>query len=73
MKQHNWLLNYHENSGIEHSFRSIVARAKYMSDYLTAFNIFLEHKEQMHNYYYPFFPQIKAFAESTLQQLLVDD
>ena len=73
MKQHNWLLNYHGNSGIEHSFRGIVERAKYMTDYLTAFNIFLEHKEQMHNYYYPFFPQMKVFAESTLQQLLGDD
>ena len=69
MKQHNWLLNYHLVSGIEYSFRGIVARAKYMSDFTTAFEIFSQHKDQMQEYYNPFFSEIKLFAEATLQQL----
>lgn len=73
MKHHNWLFNYKLDTGIEHSFRGIVARAKYMSDAETAFKIFFAHKEQMQEFYYPFFPQLKLFAESALEQLLGDD
>ena len=69
MKQHNWLYNYHLVSGIEFSFRGIDSRAKYMSDYTTAFEIFLKHKEQLQKYYNPFFSEIRLFAKLTLQQL----
>lgn len=73
MKKENWLLNYYYDWGIQKSIAGMVYRAKFISDSVTAFEIFRHHKEEMRVYYHEFFPELEKFAESAMQQLLIAD
>ncbi len=70
MKEQNWLYNYRGTEGIRKSFRGLQKRSKYIKETDTAFATFLEHKEEMRIHYDSFFPNVKKFAEKSLQELL---
>ncbi len=70
MQQQNWLYNYRFTSGIEKSFRGLAHRAKYLSETDNAFSIFCNHLPEMEVHYRRFFPMLKNFSGSILQELL---
>jgi acyl carrier protein phosphodiesterase len=69
MKQHNWLYNYRNRSGIERSFAGVVHRAAYLSESETAFKLFEENYNKLQQYYTDFFPALHQYAFQTLQKL----
>ncbi len=73
MKQHDWLYNYRFHYGIEKSFAGLVYRAKYMHESETALNIFKNNEEAMRDAFNIFFPELVAFTNGTLAQLLTGD
>lgn len=70
MKQHNWLLNYRKDYGIERSFEGLTYRAKYINKEHKAFNIFLENKTQLQVCYADFFKDVKSFSFLKYTQLI---
>lgn len=62
MKQYNWLFNYRFQWGIERSLAGLVNRAKYITDYRTAFRLFLDNSEALLSSYEIFFPQLQQEA-----------
>ena len=73
MKSGDWLANYRFDRGIENSFRGLACRAKYMNDSSDAFNIFLNNKAQLHVHYLNFFPELKAYSQQRLKELMGSD
>ncbi len=69
MQQYNWLYNYRFNEGISKSIQSLVRRAKFISEYEDAVNIFLENKAAMRTCYEDFFPSLKKHALEVLANL----
>jgi acyl carrier protein phosphodiesterase len=72
MASQNWLYNYRFTEGIEKSFGGLVRRAKYLDDHLIAFNLFMDHYKQLETHYKTFFPDVKKFAESYLDERLLE-
>ena len=70
MKQHNWLLNYRKDYGIERSFAGLTYRAKYINKEHKAFDIFLENKIQLQICYDDFFNDVKSFSFHQYTQLI---
>ncbi len=70
MQAQNWLYNYKFESGMQKSFIGLSKRAKYITETETAFEIFLENKNNIGEIYKTFFPQIKLFAFTKLNKLL---
>lgn len=62
MKQHNWLYNYQFGWGIEKSLAGMVHRARYISDSVTAYNLFIDNYEEIQNSYRIFFPELVSFS-----------
>ena len=73
MTTHNWLYNYKEDWAIKRSFRGLTLRSKFLNDYETAFNIFLENKKFIKPMYEEFFPLLKYFSNHKLNELLESD
>lgn len=71
MSTQNWLYNYRFTEGIEKSFGGLVRRAKYLTDPAPAFSLFLRHYELLQEHYNEFFPDIKRFASSQFDALLL--
>lgn len=71
MSTQNWLYNYRFTEGIEKSFGGLVRRAKYLTDPAPAFSLFLQHYELLQEHYTEFFPDIKRFASSQFDALLL--
>lgn len=69
MKEHNWLYNYRQRLGIERSFEGLVRRSAYLTEGHTAFGLFEDNYEVLQQCYAAFFPALKAFAFSTLEDL----
>jgi acyl carrier protein phosphodiesterase len=69
MQLHNWLYNYKYKEGIFRSFGGLVRRAKYMDDPQPACEIFIQRHDELKECYNDFFPQLKAFAYSTMRSL----
>ncbi|MBC7721287.1 MAG: DUF479 domain-containing protein [Pedobacter sp.] len=67
MQQQNWLYNYQFLWGIEKSFEGVTWRAKYLSSYGTAFELFEKHYVALQNCYAEFFPSLKAMAVEVLE------
>jgi acyl carrier protein phosphodiesterase len=63
----NWLYHYQFIEGIEKSFGGLVRRAAYLKESEVAYSIFLEQYGQLEQLYVQFFPELKAFAKSWLQ------
>ena len=70
MKHYNWLYNYQFEWAIQKSFLGIAARAKYLTEVSTAFEIFKDNIEVMRPYYNDFFPLLKDHAAETLKRLV---
>ena len=69
MQLHNWLYNYRLTEGIFRSFEGLVRRAKYMNDATPAKEIFLNNYDALQECYESFFPEVRAFAYSTMRNL----
>jgi acyl carrier protein phosphodiesterase len=69
MKQHNWLYNYRNRTGIERSFEGLARRAMYIKESKTAFTLFESNYAQLQQYYARFFPALHEFAFNKLQEL----
>jgi acyl carrier protein phosphodiesterase len=69
MKEQNWLYNYHTRWGIEKSLGGVVRRSAYLTESDTAFHLFEQHYELLQQSYEAFFPQLFAFAKTTVQKL----
>jgi len=63
----NWLYHYQYKAGIEKSFGGLVRRAAYLEESEVAYSVFLENYSQLEHLYVQFFPELKAFAKSWLQ------
>ena len=72
MKSQDWLYNYRTNEGMQKSFGGLARRAKYIEETDTAYQIFLENKENIQGYYEIFFPEIKVFALNKMNILLMN-
>jgi acyl carrier protein phosphodiesterase len=70
MKQQNWLYNYQFRWGLKNSLAGLVRRAAFLDDSETAFRIVEENYEALRQCYQAFIPDVKVFAERTLQDLL---
>ncbi len=73
MKSQDWLSNYRFEWGIQKSFTGMTRRAKYISESEPAFKIFENNISALKPFYDAFFPQLKNYTESTLQELLKTD
>src|SRR5437870_2775076 len=62
MKPQDWLYNYRSIEGIQKSFAGMTARARYISESDTAYNIFRENADNMRPYYYDFFSLLKRYT-----------
>ncbi|HYC39813.1 MAG TPA: ACP phosphodiesterase [Chitinophagaceae bacterium] len=62
MKRHNWLFHYRETEGIRRSFEGIARRARYVSEAETAFRLFLQNYQLLHDCYRQFWTDVKPFA-----------
>lgn len=69
MQLHNWLYNYKHTQGIFRSFEGLVRRATYMHDAQPACDILIKEYDALRAYYEAFFPELKAFAYSTMRSL----
>ena len=68
MKSQNWLYNYRTEEGMRNSFAGLVRRAAYINDSSTAFDIFLKHYDALQTQYSLFFPELKSFVKSWLEE-----
>lgn len=67
MQLYNWLYNYRHTHGIFRSFEGLVRRASYMNDAQPACDIFIKEYDALRECYEQFFPELKAFAYSTMR------
>jgi len=72
MSAQNWLYNYRTVSGTEKSFEGVVRRAAYLSSSTDVFKAFLDNYNSLGQYYKAFFPEVKAFAKTKLEGLIVE-
>ena len=68
MKQYDWLYNYRLHSGIQRSFEGLARRARYIRESQTAFALFEKHYVELAQCYGEFFPALKEFSLTSLQQ-----
>lgn len=68
MQQQDWLSNYRFPWLIEKSFGGLVHRSAYLTESVSAFNIFNTNVAEMKKHYAVFFPELKRFAADTLKQ-----
>lgn len=73
MRDHNWLFNYRQTSGIMKSFNGMAHRAKYITESATAYSIFLNNIPLMQPLYDEYFPLLKNYAFDCLHDLLRND
>jgi acyl carrier protein phosphodiesterase len=70
MKEYDWLYNYRHGWGIEKSFGGVVRRSAYLTESAIAFEIFNTHYTAMQACYTRFFPDLKKYSFSKLDELL---
>ncbi len=71
MQKENWLYNYKTKQGIEKSLRGLVRRSAYLSDHQKAFDQFLKHNKELKNCYDVFFKDVKSYAKSQFDALIL--
>jgi acyl carrier protein phosphodiesterase len=69
MKTQNWLYNYHTQWGTIKSFEGVVRRSAYLTESTSAAQIFEINYPLLQECYSAFFPAVKDFAFTTLNQL----
>lgn len=70
MRQQNWLFNYQYTWGVQNSFKGLVRRARYLSEWEPAFEVFNRHYGELKRCYDSFFPELKATVWIQFQSLL---
>ncbi len=70
MQSQNWLYNYKSMSGIEKSFGGVARRASYLDSSAEVFDLLQKHYIALQNCYDAFFPFVKAFSLSQIEQLM---
>lgn len=69
MKAHNWLYHYRYREGIQKSLDGVVRRSKYLTESDTAYLLFIEHYDELNQFYKLFFPDLKLMTLNFLKQL----
>lgn len=69
MRNQNWLLNYSNHDGIRSSFGGVFRRAKYLEHNEGVFRQFMEHYDELQQYYSQFFPELYAYALHELRKM----
>ena len=70
MQQQDWLYNYRFNEGMQKSFGGLARRAKYIEETDTAYQIFLDNKNDISPWYEIFMPDVKLFTVNKIAELL---
>lgn len=70
MRTEDWLFNYKMKEGLHMSLRGLVRRAAYLEESDTAYQLFLQHYDQLNEYYHVFFPDVKQFAKQKFEELI---
>jgi acyl carrier protein phosphodiesterase len=70
MRMDNWLYHYRTTGGIQKSLQGMVRRALYINDSTKAFEIFINHYDELRKCYEEFFPDVKQMAKQKLNELL---
>lgn len=68
MKIHDWLYNYRQRVGIRRSFEGLAHRALYIKESDTAFHLFEKHYDELQQCYQDFFPFLKEFSLTAVEQ-----
>ena len=71
MTSQDWLYNYRFKWGIEYSFGGVTRRAQYLTDSGPVFALFTDHYTELENHYRNFFPDVKKFARSHFEAILM--
>jgi acyl carrier protein phosphodiesterase len=69
MQSQNWLYNYRSIAGTERSFGGLVRRASFLESSKPAFMLFEKHYQALKECYNAFFPFVKAFSKSQIEEL----
>lgn len=69
MKAQNWLYHYQYREGIQKSLGGVVRRSKYLTESDTAYFLFIEHYDELREFYRLFFPDLKLMTLDFLKQL----
>lgn len=69
MQKQNWLFNYRLVTGIHKSFNGLIIRAKYIHQVEPAITIFSKNYNALKHCYEQFFPELKQYALSSLDNL----
>lgn len=69
MIEHNWLVGYQYKARIEYAFQRLSERIKHEHHLLHAINDLEEHKEQLHEDFILFFPDLIQSAKQEIQKL----
>jgi acyl carrier protein phosphodiesterase len=71
MRSQDWLFNYRFDWGMENSFNGLARRAQYLTTASHAFISFREHYGELKELYKVFFPDVKNYALTELNTLLI--
>ena len=63
MEKDDWLSNYRQDWGIKFSMQNVLNKAKYLDENLPVFDIFLQNKSQLQEYFDLFFPDILDYCK----------
>lgn len=69
MQSQNWLYNYRSMTGARNSFGGVARRALYINSSAEIFDLFQTHYSSLQKCYKTFFPSVKAFTLSQIDQL----
>jgi acyl carrier protein phosphodiesterase len=70
MRTDDWLFNYRTREGMSRSLGGLVRRAAYLSESVTAYNLFTEHYVFLDSCYKEFFKDVKQFAKAQFDALV---
>ena len=70
MKAENWLYHYSDTASIERSFRGLVHRSAYMTEWETAFRLFISHYTYLQECYQAFFTDLEAYAQQQFKLIV---
>lgn len=69
MVSNNWLYNYRTLRGMQHSFRGLVHRAKYLESSDKAYEIFVSHYYELNQHYFDYIDDVVTYVKNELNQV----
>lgn len=69
MRDQDWLYHYRFKENISKSLENLLRRARYLDNDLPVRQVFLDHQQELNQYYQAFFPALKAYAWIKLAEL----